>query len=345
MPFRKVRGIAAHRFAIDLREEVEVATLVTGGTGFVGIHVMRQLVEQGETVVSVSTSGSLDDVARQFLGNLVERVICVKADILDLGKLREEIRKLSVKTVVHGAAITAIGELEYEIPHQAVMVNVGGTATILEASRCEGISRFIYLGSATVYGSGDPRIPLREDAVLNPTGIYAITKRAGEEIVSRYFDLFEMDGTIVRISAPYGPLERPSGRRTVMSPLFGWCQAAVDGGEVVLEEDLERDFTFVVDTARVVVLTCQVRTLAHRVYNASSGCNVRFSEVLEMLSRLRPKLRVRYAEVGGSSGFFRESLRGPLSIARAREDLGFSPEYNLERGLRSYLEWRERHPV
>ncbi len=331
-----------------------MAILVTGGTGFVGIHVMRQLAEQGETVVSVSTSGSLDDGARQFLGNLVERVICVKADILDLGKLREEIRRLSVKTVVHGAAITAIGELEREIPHQAVereiphqavMVNVGGTATILEASRCEGIRRFIYLSSATVYGSGDPRIPIGEEAVPNPTGIYAITKRAGEEIVSRYFDLFRMDGTIVRISAPYGPLERPSGRRTVMSPLFGWCQAAVDGGEVVLEEDLERDFTFVVDTARVVVLACQVRTLAHRVYNASSGCNVRFSEVLETLSRLRPKLRVRYAEGGTSSGFFRESLRGPLSIARAREHLGFSPQYNLERGLRSYLGWRERHPV
>ena len=322
-----------------------MTTLVTGGTGFVGIHVMRQLAEQGETVVSVSTSGSLDDGARQFLGNLGERVVCVKADILDLGKLREEIRRYSVKTVVHGAAITAIGELEREIPHQAVMVNVGGTATILEASRGEGIKRFIYLSSATVYGSGDPRIPIREEVVPNPTGIYAITKRAGEEIVSRYFDLFRMDGTIVRISAPYGPLERPSGRRTVMSPLFGWCQTAVNGGEVVLEEDLERDFTYAVDTARVVVLACQARTLAHRIYNASSGCNVRFSEVLKMLSRLRPKLRVRYAEAGGSSSFFRESLRGPLSIARAREDLGFSPEYDLERGLRSYLGWRERHPV
>ena len=322
-----------------------MTTLLTGGTGFVGIHVMRQLVEQGETVVSVSTSGSLDDTARQFLGNLGERVICVKADILDLGKLREEIRRLSVKTVVHGAAITAIGELEHEVPHQAVMVNVGGTATILEASRCEGISRFIYLSSATVYGSGDPCIPLREETFLNPTGIYAITKRAGEEIVSRYFDLFGMDGAIIRISAPYGPLERPSGRRTVMSPLFGWCQTAVAGGEVVLEEDLERDFTYVVDTARVVMLACQVRTLANRIYNASSGCNVSFSKVLETLSRLRPKLRVRYAEIGGSSSFFRESLRGPLSIARAREDLGFSPEYNIERGLRSYLEWRERHPV
>jgi nucleoside-diphosphate-sugar epimerase len=76
-----------------------------------------------------------------------------------------------------------------------------------------------------------------------------------------------------------------------MSPLFGWCQAAVDGGEVVLEEDLERDFTYAVDTARVVALACQVRTLAHRVYNAGRGSNVSFSNVLKTLSRLRPKLR------------------------------------------------------
>ncbi|MFQ5850354.1 MAG: NAD-dependent epimerase/dehydratase family protein [Candidatus Binatia bacterium] len=322
-----------------------MTTLVTGGTGFVGIHVMREVAEQGETVVSVSTRGFIDDVARQFLGAACERIVCLSADILDLGKLREGIRRLGVKTVVHGAAITAIGELEREIPHQAVMVNVGGTATILEASRCEGIGRFIYLSSATVYGGGDPRVALQEEAVLNPTGIYAVTKRAGEEVVSRYLDLFGMEGAILRISAPYGPLERPSGRRTVMSPMFDWCRAAAAGEEIVLAEDLERDFTYAVDTARVVRLACQAPVLPHRVYNVSSGRNVRFSEVLETLSRLRPQLRVRRKEIDSSSSFFRQSLRGPLAIARAKGDLGFFPEYDLERGLKSYLDWLERWPI
>lgn len=322
-----------------------MTTLVTGGTGFVGTHVMRELAEQGETVASVSTHGFLDDAARQFLGDAGEQIICLKADILDLDKLREELRRLAVKTVVHGAAITAIGELERELPHQAVMVNVGGTATILEASRCEGVSRFIYLSSATVYGSGDPRIPLREEAVLNPTGVYAITKRAGEEIVTRYLDLFGMEGAILRISAPYGPLERPSGRRTVMSPIFDWCRAAQAGEEIVLSEDLERDFTYAVDTARGVMLACRAQALAHRIYNIASGRNVRFSVVLETLSRLRPQLRVQRKEVDSSSSFFRESLRGPLAIERPKGDLGFSPEYDIERGLRSYLDWLERFPV
>lgn len=320
-------------------------TLITGGTGFVGIHIMRQLAEQGESVISVSTSGALDDVARRFLGDTAQRISCVKADVLDLEKLRAVLREFAVGTVIHGAAITAIGELEREVPYQAVMVNVGGTATMLEASRWEGVQRFLYLSSATIYGSGDPKIPLHEDTLLNPSGIYSITKRAAEQIVCRYFDIFKMEGAILRISTPYGPMEKPSGRRELMSPIYGWARAAIAGKEVTLEGDLQRDFTYVVDMARGVVLAWQSRCLPHRVYNISSGCNISFSDALEALKRLRPGFRVRRNEASEMAGFFRESLRGPLDIRRAREDFGFVPEYDLERGLKSYLDWLERFPV
>lgn len=322
-----------------------MTTLVTGGTGFVGIHVVRQLAEQGGMVVSLSSRGVLDDVARQFLGEASRQVVCLKADVLELDRLRQGIREFGVETVVHGAAITAIGELEREVSHQAVMVNVGGTATVLEASRMEGVTRFIYLSSGTVYGSGDPQIPLREETLLNPKGIYAITKHAGEQIVSRYLDLFPIEGAILRISAPYGPLERPTGRRELMSPIYGWCRAAKAGEEVTLTDDLQRDFTYAVDMARGIVLTCRVPVLRHRVYNISSGCNVFFSEILGVLAKIRPQFKVRRVEVSSTSDFFRESLRGPLDISRAKEDLGFCPEYDLEGGLRSYLDWLERFPV
>ena len=322
-----------------------MSVLVTGGTGFVGIHVAAQLAEVGESVVTLSVEGDLDEASREFLGAGCERVRCVKGDILDLDGLCATMERHRVDRVIHGAAVTAIGGLEPEAARQAALVNVGGTATVLEAARLAGVTRFIHLSSASVYGATDPDVPLEEEAPLDPRGIYGITKRAGEDVVRRYFELFGMDGTILRLSAPYGPLERPNPLRTVMSPVFDWCRAALNGDEVELADDLVRDLTYVSDAARCVVLAFLKSDLPHQIYNASCGENLRFSDILAALARVRPSFRYRLKEGGVLSPFFRDSLRGPLSMKRAKEDLGFVPQYDIESGLGRYLEWLERHPI
>lgn len=322
-----------------------MSVLVTGGTGFVGIHVAAQLAELGESVVTLSVEGDLDEASWEFLGAGRERVRCVKGDILDLDGLCATMERHGVDRIIHGAAVTAIGGLEPEAARQAALVNVGGTATVLEAARLAGVMRFIHLSSASVYGATDPDVPLEEEAPLDPRGIYGITKRAGEDVVRRYFELFGMDGTILRLSAPYGPLERPNPLRTVMSPVFDWCRAALNGDEVELADDLVRDLTYVSDAARCVVLAFLKSDLPHQIYNASCGENLRFSDILAALARVRPGFRFLLKEGGALSPFFRDSLRGPLSMKRAKEDLGFVPQYDIESGLGRYLEWLERHPI
>ncbi len=322
-----------------------MSILVTGGTGFVGIHVVARLADLGEPVVTLSTEGGLDDASRDFLGQARERVTCVEGDVLDLDGLRAVMDRHGVDRVIHGAAVTAIGGLEPEAARQAAVVNVGGTATVLEAARLAGVKRFVHLSSASVYGGTDPAVPLEEDAALEPRGIYGITKRAGEDVVRRYFELFGMEGAILRLSAPYGPLERPNPLRTVMSPVFDWCRAALKGQEVELADDLVRDLTYVSDTARCIVLAFLQTGLPHQVYNASCGENLRFSDILSALARVRPGFRFRLKEGATLSPFFRDSLRGPLSMKRAKEDLGFVPQYDIETGLSRYLEWLERHPI
>ncbi len=322
-----------------------MSVLITGGTGFVGIHVAAQLAGLGEAVVTLSVEGKLNRDALEFVGAARERITCVEGSILDLGRLRWIVDRYGVDRVIHGAAITAIGKLEKEAAHQAVLANVGGTATVLEAARLAKLKRFVHLSSASVYGATDPDVPLEEDAPLDPRGIYGITKRAGEDIVRRYFELFGMEGVILRLSAPYGPLERPSPMRTVMSPVFDWCRAALKGHEVELADDLVRDLTYVSDTARCVVLAFLKSDLSHQVYNASCGENLRFSDILAALARVRPGFRFRLKEGGTLSPFFRDSLRGPLSMKRAKEDLDFVPEYDIESGMGRYLEWLEHHAI
>ena len=289
-----------------------MSVLVTGGTGFVGIHVVAQLAESGETVVALSMEGELDDASRDFLGPGGGRVVCEKGDVLDLDTLCAVMERHGVERVIHGAAITAIGDLEPQAARQAAVVNVGGTATVLEAARRAGVNRFVHLSSASVYGATDPEVPLEEDATLAPRGIYGVTKRAGEDVVRRYFELFGMKGAILRLSAPYGPLERPNPLRTVMSPVFHWCRAALDGEEVEVADDLVRDLTYASDAARCVVLAFSRTGLKHQVYNASCGENLRFSDILAALARVRPGFRFRLREGGALSPFFRDSLGGPF---------------------------------
>jgi UDP-glucuronate 4-epimerase len=321
-----------------------VSVLVTGGTGFVGLHVLRALAAAGERVVSLSTRGGPDGAGQALLGELAERVLFVKAEITDLAALREILRERRVTRVVHGAAITAIGDMERQAPHAAVAVNVGGTAAALEAARLASVRRFVYLSSATIYGSGDPAVPIPEDRPIRPAGIYAITKQAAEALVLRYMELFGLDPAILRISAPYGPLEHPTGGRQLMSPIYAWCRAALAGRPVDLDADLERDFTWVGDTAGAVAQAVLAPALRSRIYNVACGHNVRFSEVLETLGRVAPGLTVTRA-AGGTDAFFRESLRGPLDIARARRELGWEPRTSLADGLRSYVEWLRVHPA
>ena len=179
-----------------------MSILVTGGTGFVGIHVVAQLAELGEPVVALSAEGEMDESSRDFLGPARERVACVKGDVLDMDTLRRAIERHDVERIIHGAAITAIGDLEPDAARQAAVVNVGGTATVLEAARLAGVKRFVHLSSASVYGATDPDIPLEEDATLAPRGIYGITKRAGEDVVRRYFEIFGMEGAVLRPLRP-----------------------------------------------------------------------------------------------------------------------------------------------
>ena len=253
-----------------------MSILVTGGTGFVGIHVTAQLAELGEAVVALSSEGELDDASFDFLGPGQERVTCVKGNVLDLDAVRAVMDRHGVDRVIHGAAVTAIGDLEREGARQATVVNVGGTATVLEAARLAGVKRFVHLSSASVYGATDPDVPLEEDAALAPRGIYGITKRAaGRRRAPLLRDVRHGRGH----PAPVRPLRSPG---TPQSPAdchvasLHWCRTALKGDEVELADDLVRDLTYVSDTARCVVLAFLKTDLEHQVYNASCGENLRF---------------------------------------------------------------------
>ncbi len=318
-----------------------MTVLVTGGSGVLGLHTCRALAEEGEDVVSFSTSGA-PATADSVLGDHRARVRFVQGDIRDFGQLYEVARRLDAKGLVHTAALTGDAQARAK-PLEVFAVNVGGTANALEVARLIGMRRVVYISSASEYGRREDLQPIKEDEV-NIERMYPETKFLGHSLGQRYHQVYGLDVVTVRVSSVYGPNTRFNPlRRLVGNTLIAhMCRAAARGEAVKLESggDYPRDWTYAADTARGVALAYRAETLPHRVYNVASGRSHTIGEVAETIRRIEPGASI---EVGpgrwDDDPFQAGNLRGPLDTTRARMELGFEPRFSLEDGLRAYIEW------
>jgi nucleoside-diphosphate-sugar epimerase len=318
-----------------------VTVLVTGGSGVVGLHVVRELAAAGEDVVAYSTSGAPPH-AELVLGEHAAQVCFETGNILDRERLRRLASQHLIDGIVHTAALTGEAQARQR-GAEVVAVNVTGTANLLEMA-CEArMRRVIYLGSASEYGKRPDMQPIHEDEA-NPEGMYAETKFLGHRLGQRYRNVFSLDVITVRVSSAYGPNTRFNPfRKLVGNTLIAHlCRAAALGEAVRLESgaDYPRDWTYAADTARGICLAYQAKRARHTVYNIASGRSYTVGEVVDTLRRIVPE-----ADVTVGAGQWEEdpfqslNMRGPLDISRAREDFGYERRYDLEDGLRAYIEW------
>jgi len=318
-----------------------VATLVTGGSGVLGLHVARCLAAQGETVVAYSTSGAPPH-AELVLGEAAQRVRFVQGDILDADRLRHVADEFNVAGAIHAAALT--GEAQAcARPNKVLAVNVNGTLNVLELARARSMRRVVYVGSASEYGRRTDMRPITEDET-RPEGMYAETKYLGHRLGERYHAAFGVNVITVRISSTYGPNTRFNPfRKLVGNTLIAHlCRAAARGDAAALDGggDYPRDWTHAADTAHGVCLAYRANAPRHRIYNVAGGRSYTVAEVVETLRRIEPRARISVsAGRWDDDPFQAANLRGPLDISRARTDLGYEPACDLETGLRQYVDW------
>ncbi len=317
-----------------------MATLVTGGTGFVGANILKELARSGHDIVCFDLSGP-DRLLEGFLGDEYSRVTFVQGDILD----REKVEGLGVDhridKIVHAAVYTVNRvELETRRSRAVVDINIEGTTNLLELARTLQVNRFVYVSSGAVYGAAGPGDQtLNEDTPAAPQNLYGITKYASEMLTRRYGELHRISTASVRLSTPYGPMERVTGHRAVMSVFYNWTGQAVRG-ETIQAEDLEqgRDYTYVADIAGGIRAVLDAPVLPHDLYNITAGIWLTFREILAQLQQLAPSTQVN--EVAAAQSHGAAASRGPLSGHRLFNDLGWTPNYDLKAGLSEYLQWR-----
>ena len=319
-----------------------MVTLVTGGTGFVGANIVRDLARNGHQVVSFDINGP-DHLLQDFLGGDASTVTFVQGDIVDRKSVETLGQNHRLEKIVHAAVYTVNREaLEIERSRDVVAINLEGTANLLELARTQRVSRFVYVSSGAAYGAALPGDQtLNEETPPAPENLYGITKFASEMITRRYGELHGISTASVRLSTPYGPMERVTGHRAVMSVFYDWTGRAVRGEPITAEDmDQGRDYIYVADIADGIRAVLEAQAVPHGLYNLTTGIWLTFQEILDAVVELSPSTQVVTPTATAESGSENYS-RGPLSGHRLFDDLGWTPKYDLKAGLADYIRWRK----
>jgi UDP-glucuronate 4-epimerase len=302
--------------------------LVTGGAGFIGSHLVKALLDRGDTV---SIADNFDPFYPERLKRraLSPEARLFQVDIRDQAGLRQAFKEAKPEVVVHLAALAGVRP-SLERPADYMDVNVRGTTCVLEAARDAGTRRFVLGSSSSVYGARAVP-PFRETARIDsPESPYAASKVASEVIARTFHNLYKLEIASLRFFTVYGPRQRPDlaihkFSRLMLAkkpiPFFG------DG-------ETRRDYTWVADIVQGVLAACDV-ALSCDTLNLGGARTTSLKELVALLEE----------ELGVSAILDRKpAQQGDMpqtsaDVTHAGEVLGYSPGTPIDQGIRKFAGW------
>jgi UDP-glucose 4-epimerase len=310
--------------------------MITGGMGVIGAEASRRFVGEGHRPVIFARHRD-----ERLVRDILDRVDVELGDVLDMPRLLEVIKRHRITHVVHAAAF--VGAVSQANPALSVQVNVMGMVNVLEAARAFDVERVVYTSAKGVYGPmlgeyGAPTYkPVSEDLPKNPKRIYDSAKLMGEQVGLYYQANMGVDVVVLRFATTYGPGKTARhGKMGVTSqivehPAGGRPFRLAQGGE---EKD---DFIYNKDSAYGIYLACMAKNPASRVYNIGTGVGHTLEDIARVIRNHLPNADI---EIGPGLNFLGMPYPacGIYDISRARAELGYAPQYDLDRGIADYLE-------
>ncbi|MDP2921163.1 MAG: SDR family oxidoreductase [Candidatus Omnitrophota bacterium] len=304
-------------------------TLVTGGAGFIGSHIVDKLLEAGHKVIVLD---NFSTGRPQNLGHLKgNKNLSVKeADVSDFNAIKEYFK--GIDWVFHLAALADIVP-SITNPAEYHRSNVDGTFSALEAAKLAGVKRFIYTASSSCYGLPDT-VPTPESADIKPEYPYALTKYLGECYAMNWAKIYKLPVVSLRLFNVYGPRSRTSGTYGAVFGVFLAQKLAGKPFTVVGDGNQTRDFTFVTDVASAFLAAAE-SDLTGEIFNVGSGNTYSVNKLVELLGGEKVYIPKRPGEPDSTFA----------DISKIKRLLGWKPEVGLEKGVKILLEnidyWRE----
>jgi len=306
-----------------------MATLITG-LGLVGTSYAQLALKRGESIVFYDVAPRKDFLAHK-LG--AADVTVVQRDVRDLPSLIETMQKYKVDKVIHTAGL--IGGKVAQPVYSGMQINVMGTINVAEAVRLTGVKRLVQISTFGIYDrrAGEPE-PIDESFRRGPGEAYGNSKVAKELMVEAYQKLFGFELIVLRLANVYG-VGHFAGGSGGGEMIQNMLQTGIKGGVVKIAQEVARDFEYVYyykDLGRALDKAMTTPLSAPVTLNIGTGVVIKFDDLVATAEKLLPQLQVEIIP-----GTKPRSAKQPMVIAKAKQVLGWEPEYNLEAGFKDYI--------
>ncbi len=296
--------------------------LITGGAGFIGSHLVQELIRYQQ---DVRVLDNLSSGTRQNLEGVLDRIDLVDGDIRDLAAVQRAMK--GVRYVLHQAALCSVPR-SVEDPSSTNEINVQGTLNVLLAARGAGVERVVYASSSSVYGESHLRIQ-EEDQRPSPISAYAVSKFAGELYCRLFARLYGLETVILRYFNVFGPRQDPESEYAAVIPRF--ILQALRGEPIEVHGDglQSRDFTFVTDIVQANLLAAKAPNVSGEVFNVGCGDSHAVMDIVFFLSKFLG-IDIQWRKTPPRKGDVR---RTQADISKAKRLLGYEVEVEFPVGL------------
>jgi len=308
--------------------------MVTGGAGFIGSRIVRELVRSGDQVVVYDWFPVKDNLKRCLSEDeLAGKVKVVQGDVADFTTLQRALRDNNVESVIHMA-----GMLIHEVnanPPLAVKTNIEGTVNVFEAARVLGLKKVVWASSGSVFGPAEmyPQEYIPVDAPHFPQNIYGATKSFDELMMNYYVKTYKLDITAVRYVMVYG-VGQTHGRTAGIMQELVYNPAVGKPGKVPAAGWNVLGWTYVEDAARATVLAAKSTPVKTRAYSIMGAIHS-VQEIADYVKTLLPEADITLLNLERSVSHTGVTCK--YDTKYTEEELGFRPAWNMQAGIRDAI--------
>jgi nucleoside-diphosphate-sugar epimerase len=293
-----------------------MAVLITGGSGFIGSHLAKKLIEQGYEVII------FDMIPPKLLEEVKNKIIYVKGDVSSWNNIVNVLKNYQPNYIYHTAAI--LGDVAYENPMLAFKVNIEGTMNILEACRIFDIKNIIFISSIAIFAPSDK---ISDSSLKYPTEPYGISKLFGEAMGLYYTTRYDLDVRGLRGTWIFGPGRSRGG--TAFSSLLIQLPAL---GQPVEVPDLMGNWCYVKDFVDALIVLARSKNPKQRFYIVG-GENMKVSEVAKIVKEFIPEAKITIKPPSGVATLWSQIV----DDSNFRKDFNWKPNYTIRDAIKDFI--------